>query len=70
MCLSKPKVNIPPAPPPQAPIGEGPKVELSPMARGATSVGGELIKRGQGTSSLRIPRNATTGLSLPSDKVV
>jgi len=68
MCLSKPKMpNIPPAPPPQAPVGEGPKIEMNPLARNAQSATGELIKRGQGSSSLRIPRNVATGLSIPRE---
>lgn len=63
MCMSKPK--IPNAPPPAAPVGEGPKVELNPLAKNAMGASGDLIKRGQGTSSLRIPRDVTSGLSIP-----
>lgn len=65
MCPSKPK--IPPAPPPQAPVGDGPKIELNPIAKAAIGASGEVLKRGQGTSSLRIPRNVTSGLSIPKE---
>lgn len=63
MCTSKPK--IPPAPPPQAPVGEGPLIQMNPAVQQATTPSGDIVKRGQGTSSLRVPRNSTTGLSIP-----